>query len=281
MSACENLPASVRKLEDGLGARSEGGKETTTSRPLLSIITVCLNSEMHLEQTIKSVIGQTYDNIEYIVIDGGSSDGTVDIIRKYDFFISHWVSEPDLGIYDAMNKGIEMSKGDLVGLLNSDDWYTTRAIEWVVTESLVKPDSDVFHGDCVFVGDGEKYRRIAPRGKDVVDNLQICIHHPTFFVRSEIYREYKYDCRYVNADRDFIMKLYFNGKKFSYVNRPLTHFRNAGISNRPSFRFVLDRYRIRSRYNRGKAMRFFIKDLILFFDEVAFSYKKAWKMKNS
>lgn len=89
----------------------------------ISIVTVSYNAAKTIEQTIKSVINQTYSNIEYIVIDGGSTDGTVDIIRKYEDRIAYWVSEPDGGIFDAMNKGIKVATGEVVGIINSDDWY--------------------------------------------------------------------------------------------------------------------------------------------------------------
>ena len=100
--------------------------------PLVSIITVVLNGESHLEHTINSVLCQTYENLEYIIIDGGSSDGTQDIIRKYQDKIDYWISESDDGIYDAMNKGILQAKGELIGILNSDDWYELETVELMV-----------------------------------------------------------------------------------------------------------------------------------------------------
>jgi len=89
----------------------------------ISIITVVYNNRTYIEDCILSVAGQTYKNVEYIIVDGGSTDGTVDIIRKYDARISMWTSEPDIGIYDAMNKGISKATGDVIGLLNADDVY--------------------------------------------------------------------------------------------------------------------------------------------------------------
>lgn len=99
----------------------------------VSIITVVYNGVKNIEQTIKSVLHQTYSNIEYIVIDGGSTDGSLDIIKKYSDSISYWVSEADKGIYDAMNKGISKATGDLIGIINSDDWYEPDAIMNMVT----------------------------------------------------------------------------------------------------------------------------------------------------
>ena len=250
----------------------------TKVQPLVSVITVCLNSDKYLEQTIQSVLNQTYDNVEYIIVDGGSSDRTIEIIRKYERSISSWLSEPDEGIYDAMNKGIGMSTGKLVGIINSDDWYNLRALEWVVRESLLKPDADIFHGDMVLVKGEERLKRMVPRGKCVSENLQINIYHPTLFVRREIYEEYKFDCRFrISADRDFIMLLFFAGKTFTYLNKPITYFRVTGVSNRPSIRSFLDRYRIRRRYHKRRAILLLIGEVPLFFDEVVFYYKNRMK----
>ena len=98
------------------------------NRPLISIITVVFNCEKYLEETIKSVINQTYDNIEYIIIDGGSSDGTLDIIKKYEDKITYWVSEKDGGIYDAMNKGIELSHGEWINFMNGGDIFFNKTV---------------------------------------------------------------------------------------------------------------------------------------------------------
>ena len=277
MPVRKNFSASIQKIEGGLKTKGEEKKISTPLKPLVSIITVCFNSEKYLEQAIQSVLNQTYDNIEYIIVDGGSKDSTLQIIQKFEKNIFYWVSEPDDGIFDAMNKGIAMSNGRLIGLLNSDDWYNRMAVEWVAKEFLINRDTDVFYGDIVDVENETSYKRSAPRGKEVLEDLQICISHPTIFVRSEIYREYKYDPRYrASADGDFIMRLYFHRKKFTYINRPITYFRTTGISNQPSFRSVLDRYRIRSRYDRSKGLLLLIKEIGLFFDELAFSYKKKW-----
>ena len=99
---------------------------------LISIITVCLNAVETIETTIRSVLQQTYKNVEYIVIDGGSTDGTLQIIEKYRNDISILISEKDEGIYDAMNKGIELARGDYIGIINADDWYEKDAVEHVV-----------------------------------------------------------------------------------------------------------------------------------------------------
>ena len=126
------LPINGRHKEEG-GLRIKGYfKKSIQSKPLVTIITVVLNGEDYLEQTIKSVINQTYDNIEYIVIDGGSRDKTKDIIKLYDSVIDYWVSEEDKGISDAFNKGISLATGEIIGILNASDWYENDAVETIV-----------------------------------------------------------------------------------------------------------------------------------------------------
>ncbi len=120
------------------------------NRPKVSIITVVYNGIAHLEQTIQSVLNQTYDNVEYIIIDGGSTDGTVELIKKYEESIAYWVSESDGGIYDAMNKGISNATGEIVGLINADDWYETGTIEKVV-ETFQNSEVDVVHGSMEII----------------------------------------------------------------------------------------------------------------------------------
>lgn len=107
----------------------------------ITVITVCFNSVVTIEKAIKSVINQDYLDKEYIIVDGGSTDGTLDIIRKYEKYITRWISEPDNGIFDAMNKGIEMASGDVIAFLNSDDWYMDSALS-MVHEAFRENDCD-------------------------------------------------------------------------------------------------------------------------------------------
>ena len=122
-------------LPEGEARQGEGGlrtqgyfKTSLESKPLITVVTVVFNGEQFLEETIQSVINQTYDNVEYIIIDGGSSDGTLDIIRKYEHAIDYWVSEKDKGIYGAMNKGCMLALGDGINFLNAGDWYNGDVI---------------------------------------------------------------------------------------------------------------------------------------------------------
>jgi len=117
--------------------------------PVVSIITIVYNGVRHIEDTIKSVITQTYPNIEYIIIDGNSTDGTQEVIKRYEHKIARWISEKDRGISDAFNKGIAMASGALIGMINADDWYEPDAIASVVAITRITIKSFVGMSSCI------------------------------------------------------------------------------------------------------------------------------------
>jgi glycosyltransferase involved in cell wall biosynthesis len=140
------LSESVNRIGEG-GNRLKYGKKTIhKNQPLISIITVTYNGEKHIEETFKSVFGQTYKNFEYIVIDGGSSDQTLKLIRKYEDKIDYWLSEKDLGIYDAFNKGMQLCQGDYLGFINSDDVYEANTLETLLKYINKNQDADFIFG---------------------------------------------------------------------------------------------------------------------------------------
>lgn len=192
----------------------------------VSVITVVYNGKLHIEQTIKSVLNQTYSNIEYIIIDGGSTDGTIEIIKRYEKQLAYWVSEPDSGIYDAMNKGIKKATGELIGILNSDDWYEPDAISWAVNEY----DKDtVVYGLIRHVLGDKRLKIYAPYPSLIIKEM---IPHPTCFVPLNIYK--KYGCFALEykscADYQFILRLFSSGVQFKLVERVLANFRLGGFS---------------------------------------------------
>lgn len=157
---------------------------------LVSIITITYNSAAHLEQTIKSVLGQDYPDIEYIIVDGGSTDGTLDIVRKYSDRIARWVSEPDEGISDAMNKGIGMATGDVIGIIHSDDYYYDETVVRRVAEAFAGDDRmTVVYGIMDFM-DPETGEVILQWGRDEAPSAirqRMYMPHPTVFCRREVY----------------------------------------------------------------------------------------------
>lgn len=195
----------------------------------VSIITVVYNAVKTIEQTIQSVLNQTYPSIEYIIIDGGSTDGTVDIINKFRDKIDIFISEKDDGLYDAMNKGIKSASGEIIGILNSDDTYTENAISLVVDNFRNRP-MDVLYGDAMLV-DG--ISEIGLYDCSDIEQLwyRMAIPHPSTFVRKEIYDKYGvFDTQYlIAADYDLMLRLYCEGVRFGHIDELLTYFRLGGM----------------------------------------------------
>lgn len=207
-------------------------------QPKVSIITVCFNSAKTIRDTIESVINQTYQNIEYIIIDGGSTDGTVDIIKEYEHYIAKWVSEPDGGIYDAMNKGILMASGHLIGILNSDDWYGINTVELIVNEFFKNKNIELFHGDNEIYDTDGNFLFIIKSDQNY-NNLwhSMVINHPGCFITREAYKKYgayKTDYR-LAADYELILRMFINGARFQYIDRVLASMRTGGIGYRSVF----------------------------------------------
>lgn len=203
-------------------------KKSEMNFPIVTIITVVLNGEKYLEQTFKSIFNQSYSNIEYIVIDGGSKDNTIDIIEKYTNQIDFWQSEPDKGLYFAMNKGIGLAKGELIGILNADDYYTEDAVNLVV-EDYLKTNADVFHGDMLLLTDNESVKMKPDFSKMM---QQPSVFHPTCFVKKVVYDKIgSFDTKYkISADYDFLLRCIKHKFIFNYIPEVLCHFRPGGMS---------------------------------------------------
>lgn len=205
----------------------------------ISVITVTWNSGATLRDTIESVLRQTYTDIEYIIVDGASSDETLDIIREYEPCFNgrmRWISEPDKGIYDAMNKGIRMSTGDVIGILNSDDFYRTNDVLTKIAENIT--GYDAVYGDVIYVNnqDTEKDERLySSKGfKPWKFKLGLMPAHPTFYCRKAVYDKcglYVTDLP-IAADFDFIIRaLRVNHFKAKYLNKCFISMRMGGVSS--------------------------------------------------
>lgn len=197
--------------------------------PKVTIITIVFNGKRHLEQCIGSVLGQTYPHIRYVVIDGGSTDGSVDIIKKYTDRIAFWVSEKDNGISDAFNKGLAHCDGEVVGILNADDWYAPDAVELAVRQ-LEK--ADVAFGDIQFWRDGEKEAIV--KGNLAMLEWEMTLNHPTVFVKKRCYDEFGgFDTQLRCAmDYDLLLRLKVNGCRFAHVPHVLANMRWGGMSDK-------------------------------------------------
>lgn len=203
----------------------------------VSIITVVWNNKETIKYVIDSVLSQTYTNIEYIIIDGFSTDGTIEIIKNYEDKITKFISEVDNGLYDAMNKGIEVATGDIIGILNSDDFYVdNNVIEKVIKEFKEKRVDSIF-ADLVYVKSEnlDKVVRYYDSSKCFPDKFQYALYpaHPTFFVKREVYNKFglfKLDYK-IAADFDLMARfLYTNKISFSYLNESIIKMRIGGVS---------------------------------------------------
>lgn len=203
----------------------------TEQEPLVSIVTVVFNGEKHLERTILSVLGQTYPNIEYIIIDGGSTDGTISIIEKYSSQLAFWKSEADHGIYDAMNKGIDHCRGRIVGLINSDDYYAPDAVHFVV-DAFRETQADLVFGNQRVIDERHGLEKLVslpvPRRLREVNLNQV---HPTVFVARHLYDRVRFDSGYKwSADYKFLATLFANKAKFVKIERTLATMTFGGAS---------------------------------------------------
>lgn len=205
-------------------------------RPLISIITVVLNGGDALLRTFESVFAQHYQPIEYIVIDGGSTDGSVDLIKRYSDRIAYWVSEPDQGISDAFNKGIAAVKGDYIGLLNADDWLSHHQIE-EAAKALENSDAGFVFGDLFYhAPDGSTLHMIqGDRHYGAkIKSLMPALNHPTMLVRRQVYEDIGgFDRRYkVAMDYDWALRAHLAGHRGVYSSNLIGHMTLAGTSDR-------------------------------------------------
>lgn len=203
----------------------------------ISIITATYNSAAHVEDCITSVNNQSFENINHIIIDGKSTDETINIINALPNRVTNIVSEPDRGIYDAMNKGIKCASGDIIGILNSDDFYSSEKIVSAVVGVFEKTGCDAVYGNLDFV-DAEKTEKVirhwnSKRYKDGSFTKGWHPPHPTFFVKKEVYEKYGTFDISLDVSADFELMLRFIEKHrihAEYLNEVLVKMRYGGES---------------------------------------------------
>ena len=207
-------------------------------QPKISVVTVCYNAVNDIEKTILSVINQTYSNVEYLIIDGGSTDGTMDIVNRYKDKIDVIVSEPDKGIYDAMNKGIIRATGEWINFMNAGDcFYKNEVISDIFAKDIVS-GSEIIYGYLI---------HSFPYGKFVRKRLPLAdfdkympIGHPASFVRSELLKNNPFDCRFkIAADYNFFYNAYKRGNIFRAVDVIVSDFESSeGVSSKAIFKAI-------------------------------------------
>lgn len=213
----------------------------------ISIITVSYNSENFIESCINSIISQSYKDIEYIIIDGSSKDNTLNIIKKYSRYVSTVISEPDKGMYDAMNKGIMIAKGEIIGFLHSDDMYKNAdVLSKVVNVFKNNPSIEACYADLIYVKktNTSKVVRYWKSSKFIIGSFSKgwCPPHPTFFVRRSVYERYgNFNLKYpIVSDTELMMRLLEVHKiQTQYLNEIWIKMRLGGLSNK-NFKSILN-----------------------------------------
>ena len=207
------------------------------NHPLVTVITVVYNNSKHIRDAIESVLSQDYSRIEYIVIDGGSTDGTIDIIEEYDDKISVFLSEPDEGIFDALNKGIVRAHGDFIGILHSDDLFCDKYVISDVINKMIDTETELCFSDLVIV-DKESGKLVRYYMAHYFRRWMLRIGwlppHPTVFLKRSIFDEFGlYSKNYqIAGDFEFFVRIFYGREiKWTYLNRISVMMRRGGASN--------------------------------------------------
>lgn len=197
--------------------------------PKISIVTIVLNGEKTIERCIKSIINQNYPNLEYVVLDGGSQDQTNKIIEKYKDSIHKYKSEKDKGITDAFNKGVQLAEGDIIGIINADDWLEDGVLNKI--PQLFTDDTEILYGRVnQFFND----KIIVTYANHNLLPVRMTINHPAVFVRKDVYHRMGYfDLSFkVSMDYEWLLRCFCNGIKFTYTDLIITNMEMDGISMR-------------------------------------------------
>jgi len=222
----------------------------------ITIITVTYNCEKYLDQCIQSVLNQSYKNIEYIIVDGKSKDNTIDIIKKYENQITKWISEPDKGMFDALNKGMKMATGDVIGVLHSDDVFASEDVLETIANAFEKNDVDTLYGDLNYVYEEDIFKIYRKwEGKPFDRNLfksGWMPAHPAFYFKRSLLEKYgDYEIEFYSAsDYEFMARYLFKHNLSTvYLPKLIIRMRRGGLSNNSFLK------RIEANRNDYKAMK--------------------------
>lgn len=239
---------------------------------MITIITVCYNRKDTIEKAIKSVLEQSYHDIEYIIIDGNSTDGTKDIIESYRDRISQYISEPDRGMYDAINKGLKLATGDVIGLMHSDDeFYDKNVIERIACRFDCDPGIDGVYGDGVYVSNDKEERLIRDRIGGVfnlqkIKNGWLPLHPTVYLKKSIIYKNGFYSLDFkIASDTEFLLRYLYKYKvKMGYIDSYFVKMRMGGMSTdlKSAFKVLYEDYKIYNFHGLTAIQTVFLKKTI-------------------
>lgn len=226
-------------IPEGEGRKGEGGlrtkghlKQSLPNKPLVTVITVVLNGEAYLEETIQSVIRQTYHNVEYIVIDGGSSDGTLDIIRKYEYAIDYWVSERDRGIYDAMNKGIDLASGRWVNFMNGGDRFLQNETLDLSILQFEKNETVAGYYSDSEIAYSSGFIRTSRAIEMSSAWKKMPFQHQAFFAQTQILRKNKFSLDYaICSDYNQVITMLMQGYILKKISNVICRVAAGGIAD--------------------------------------------------
>jgi glycosyltransferase involved in cell wall biosynthesis len=267
-------------LPEGEARQGEGGlrtqgyfKTSLEGKPLITVVTVVFNGEKFLEETILNIINQSYDNMEYIIVDGGSDDGTVEIIRQYEDSIDYWVSEKDKGIYDAMNKGLSSASGDWINFMNAgDEFYNNKTLSNIflnqISKDIIFGQAYIYYKDLSFI----RYSDFNLENKDWY--LTKLPNHQSVLVSRKIYKEIFYNTDYKYSADSVYMKKIFSEFSCHEINAIISKFELGGVSN---FYGTFDTYK-QVTVDHIKMSRSVIKPIIV--NSIKFLFQKIMGIDN-
>jgi glycosyltransferase involved in cell wall biosynthesis len=236
--------------------QGEGGQRTSRGEeglppPLISIVTIVLNQVDALENTIQSVLGQQGNSTEYIIIDGGSTDGTLEVLQGFDTRLEYWVSEPDQGISDAFNKGISLCRGEIIGLLNCGDWYAADTLQRVGGYFTEHEQTDVLCGGLQYWRNGKTAYRVESRPELLRRDMTVT--HPSCFVRRRVYSDHGgFDGGFRYAmDYELFLRYFMCKVKFTSTSRVLTNMEHDGVSEQHWREALKETHKARKRHDPG------------------------------
>lgn len=237
-------PLFLPTAESG-GLKTQGfGKKSLDGFPLITVVTVVFNGETELEKTIESILGQSYKNVEYIIIDGASVDGTVNIIRRYQQSVDIWISEKDNGIYDAMNKAIDMASGEWINFMNAGDvFFNTTVLENIAPKLRQDRDVKIYYGDHT-VNYGEFS---VPKQAGDKSNLWkgSQFSHQSTFISTAFHKKNKYEVNNpITGDFAFFYKAWTSGAMLSNLEQMIATYSAGGLSDKQRFRSTASRFRV-------------------------------------